>query len=195
MNENATDAGHPPIAVVDVEGNGQRPPDVVEIAVVPVDGGRIGSFRSWLVKPPRPITAVTERVHGISNADVDDAPSWSEVSAQVGQALAGRIMVAHNAGVERNVLARQLPDYAPVLVLDTLALARKHWPSLPGYGLDDLIAARGIRVTSRYGQRHRAGYDAHATAQLLLQLADAVGGLGGLIRDSNKLPSQEQTLW
>ena len=29
-------------AVVDVEGNGQQPPDLVELAVVPIVGGKIG---------------------------------------------------------------------------------------------------------------------------------------------------------
>lgn len=176
MHQPLPDAQHP-LAVVDVEGNGQQPPDIVEIAVVPIDGGRVGSFRSWLVRPPRPITAmVTERVHGISNADVAEAPEWAEVVQEVAGALEGRILVAHNAGVERKLLARYLPGYEPPHVLDTLVLARKYWPDLPGHGLSDLIEARGIRVTGRYGQRHRAGYDAYATAQIYLQLVEAANG-------------------
>jgi DNA polymerase III epsilon subunit-like protein len=177
------------IAVVDIEGNGQRPPEIVELAVVPIDGGTVGSYRSWLVRPPRPITAlVTERVHGISNEDVADAPEWAEVAHEVSQALEGRILVAHNAGVERKLLARYLPGYQPPHVVDTLALARKYWPTLPGHGLSELIEARGIRVTSRYGQRHRAGYDAYATAQLFLQLAHAAGGLDALLPDTAAKP-------
>jgi len=39
--------------VVDVEGNGQRPPDLVELAAVPIIGGRIGDAQSWLVRPDR----------------------------------------------------------------------------------------------------------------------------------------------
>ena len=39
-------------AVVDVEGNGQQPPDLVELAVVPIVGGIIGQPASWLMKPP-----------------------------------------------------------------------------------------------------------------------------------------------
>jgi DNA polymerase III epsilon subunit-like protein len=38
-------------AVVDVEGNGQQPPDLVEVAVVPVAAGIIGAPASWLVNP------------------------------------------------------------------------------------------------------------------------------------------------
>ena len=36
-------------AVVDVEGNGQQPPDLVDVAVVPVARGIIGPVASWLV--------------------------------------------------------------------------------------------------------------------------------------------------
>jgi hypothetical protein len=44
-------------AVVDVEGNGQQPPDLVELAVVPVRSGVIGESASWLVRPGRPYHA------------------------------------------------------------------------------------------------------------------------------------------
>ena len=40
-------------AVVDVEGNGQQPPDLVELAAVPITGGVTGGPVSWLVHPPR----------------------------------------------------------------------------------------------------------------------------------------------
>lgn len=42
-------------AVVDVEGNGQQPPDLVELAVVPITSGEIGEPIRWLVKPPHSI--------------------------------------------------------------------------------------------------------------------------------------------
>ncbi len=42
-------------AVIDVEGNGQQPPDLVELAVVPIRSGVIGEPVSWLVRPGGPI--------------------------------------------------------------------------------------------------------------------------------------------
>jgi exodeoxyribonuclease X len=53
-------------AVVDVEGNGQQPPDLVELAVVPIVGGVIGEPTTWLVKPERPIKYSATRIHGIT---------------------------------------------------------------------------------------------------------------------------------
>lgn len=48
-------------AVVDVEGNGQQPPDLVELAAVPIAGGEIQAPTSWLVKPAYPITHFASR--------------------------------------------------------------------------------------------------------------------------------------
>ena len=62
-------------AVADVEGNGQQPPDLVELAVLPITDGIIGEPVSWLVKPPRPITSFATGIHGISGKDVASAPS------------------------------------------------------------------------------------------------------------------------
>jgi exodeoxyribonuclease X len=60
--------------VVDVEGNGQQPPDLVELGTVTVVDGIIGEPRAWLFRPEAPITVIARRVHGISNQDVAQAP-------------------------------------------------------------------------------------------------------------------------
>ena len=41
-------------AVVDVEGNGQQPPDLVELAVVPIVGGIIGEPGAGWCSPRGP---------------------------------------------------------------------------------------------------------------------------------------------
>ena len=164
------------LVVVDVEGNGQQPPEIVEIAVAPVDGLALaGEPVAWLVKPERPIVPiVTRKVHGIRNADVADAPPWSAIASDVTAALAGRILVAHNARVEYDVLRRHLPDWQPETVLDTLRLARAVWPGLDAYNLDGLLAHAGIVLDDAPGQRHRAGFDVQATALLFLALVKEV---------------------
>ncbi|WP_067469399.1 3'-5' exonuclease [Nocardia amamiensis] len=160
-------------AVVDVEGNGHNPPEIVEIAVLPVDGPvTVESLRSWLVKPHQPVTSiVTRKVHGITNADLADCPPWDEVAEDIGAMLAGRIVVAHNATVERRVLAAHLPDWNPFLMLDTLRLAKSVWRGLPSSALDKLIERGQLDTSAVAGQGyHRAGYDAWAAWQLLCAL-------------------------
>ena len=178
MND-VTDGG---FAVIDVEGNGQQPPEIVEIGVVVLDGiAATGEPVSWMVRPTRPITSlVTHKVHGITNADVLDAPTIDALAPTILDVLGDRIPIAHNAVVERAVLGTQLPDWKPPVFLDTLRLARKVWPGLKSYGLDPLLRHAGIALSTD-GQRHRAGHDAAATARLFTMLAAAVNDRQQLI--------------
>ncbi|MBB5917751.1 DNA polymerase III epsilon subunit-like protein [Nocardia transvalensis] len=161
------------LAVVDVEGNGQNPPEIIEIAVLLVDGSTPpDALRSWLVQPQQPVTSIVARkVHGITNADLADCPQWQEIAEEVAEALCGRTLVAHNATVERRVLAAHLPDWKPPLILDTLRLAKTVWQGLDSYALDKLIERGQLDTGSGAGQGyHRAGYDAWAAWQLLCAL-------------------------
>ena len=165
------------LVVVDVEGNGQQPPEIIELAALPVDqdsGGAEADMRSWLIRPQKPITAmVTRKVHGIRDVDVADSPAWSDVAADIAALLADRTLVAHNASVEHRVLSAHLPEWQPPVVLDTLKLAKYVWLDLPGYGLDKLITHAGIDPGGFGGTgRHRAGYDAWCAWQLLLRLVE-----------------------
>ncbi|BDT91504.1 hypothetical protein IFM12275_14800 [Nocardia sputorum] len=164
------------IAVVDVEGNGQTPPEIIEIAILPVSGDTAShtDIRSWLIRPKHPITPiVTRKIHGITNNDVDNCPRWADVAPEIDAALAQRTLVAHNAGVEQRVLAAHLPYWTPPMVLDTLRLAKKVWPGLPGYSLDKLIdhAHLDVSALAEHGY-HRAGYDTWAAWLLLCKLID-----------------------
>lgn len=168
-------AGHR-LAVVDVEGNGKNPPEIIEIAVLPVDSHhpRVEDMQTWLIRPDVPISPiVTRKVHGISNKDVADCPLWTEVADDIQTTLTDRVLVAHHATVEHRVLAAHLPTWQPPMVLDTIRLAKHVWPDLDGYGLDVLITHMDIDTSGATEQRrHRAGYDTWCAWRLLLVLAE-----------------------
>jgi len=111
--------------VVDVEGNGQQPPDLVELATVPIIGGNIGEPMTWLVRPDQPITHFARKIHGITNDDVQDAPVFGSVEADVRKALHAAALIAHNAHVDVGVLQRRLGHWQHPEVFDTLKLARR----------------------------------------------------------------------
>jgi exodeoxyribonuclease X len=119
--------------VVDVEGNGQQPPDLVELSAVPIVAGVIGKPVSWLVKPELPIRAFAARIHGLTDESVADAPTFAEITEDVLKALDVDALIAHNAHVDVGVLQRQLGDWACPEVFDTLKLARR---LLPGRDTD-----------------------------------------------------------
>ncbi|MGX7829774.1 3'-5' exonuclease [Actinokineospora sp. 24-640] len=163
------------LIVVDVEGNGRQPPEIIELAALPLDTDHTGvetDMRTWLIRPRQPITAmVTRKVHGIRDQDVADCPAWPEVADDIARLLHGRTLVAHHASVEHRVIGAHLPDWRPPLVLDTLRLAKHVWPDLPAYALDTLVAHAGINPAGFAATgRHRAAYDTWCAWQLLHRL-------------------------
>ncbi len=158
--------------VVDVEGNGQQPPDLVELAAVPIVGGIIGEPVTWMVKPDQPITHFAKKIHGISNEQLVDAPVFAYVEADVLKALDASALIAHNAHVDVGVLQRKLGDWECPEVFDTLKLARRLLPGQESYKLgalvDEFKLAEGLATDLK---PHRATYDVLVTARLFVQIA------------------------
>jgi exodeoxyribonuclease X len=163
-------------AVVDVEGNGQQPPDLVELAAAPIVAGTVGPPLSWLVRPQSKIAYMATKVHGITNNDVADAPDFGAVENAVRGALAVDALVAHAAHVDLAVLHRKLAGWTPPLVLDTLKLARRLLPGRRSYRLGALVADLGLGTELPPQLKpHRATYDALVTARLFIHLATLAG--------------------
>jgi exodeoxyribonuclease X len=158
--------------VVDVEGNGHQPPDLVELAAVPIVAGAVGEPTSWLVKPDLPITSFARRIHGISNEQVATAPLFADVEAEVLKALDAPALIAHNAHVDVDVLERKLGGWECPEVFDSLKLARRLLPGRKTYKLgalvDEFDLARGLDGEAG---PHRAAYDALVTARLFVHIA------------------------
>lgn len=175
--------------VVDVEGNGQQPPDLVELAAVPIVGGIIGKPSSWLVRPDQPITPMARRIHGITNEAVADAPMFEDIKVDVLLALSHPALVAHNAHVDVAVLQRKLTGtgWECPEVFDTLKLSRRFVPNQISHKLGALVEAfklaEGLSPELR---PHRATYDAVVTARLFQLLAT----MGSVPRSLDELRGQ-----
>jgi exodeoxyribonuclease X len=158
--------------VIDVEGNGQQPPDLVELAAVRIEGGVIGEPVSWLVRPEKPITPMARRIHGISNEQVADAPVFAELKDEVLAVFADAAVVGHNVHVDLSVLERELSGWERPEVFDTLRLARRLLPGNDGYKLGALVEA--FKLAEGLPDDlvpHRATYDVLVTARLFVRLA------------------------
>lgn len=193
----------PPLLVVDVEGNGTNPPELVEVAALPVRDGHpdTSSAGAWLTKPKQPVTHFAAHVHGLTNKVLQEQPSWEEISGAVHSLLGTAWIAAHNAHVDYRVLSAHLPPWQPSGVLDTLRLAKTTHPELPGYSLDALIEHLKPDLSQAPAQRHRATFDAYATAQILITMADHYETWDQLVAVAvppglpGPEPEQEPTLW
>ncbi|WP_406153212.1 3'-5' exonuclease [Streptomyces sp. NBC_01023] len=146
---------------------------LVEVAALPV---RVGvadktTAGAWLVRPERPVTSRATSVHGLTNAVLASAPCWADIVSEVHTFLGSFWVCAHNAHVDYRAVKAHLPAWKPSGVLDTLRLSRATFPGLPGYSLDHLIEHLKPDLSEAPAQRHRATFDAFATAQLLIIMA------------------------
>ncbi|MFE2939861.1 exonuclease domain-containing protein [Streptomyces sp. NPDC059255] len=194
----------PPLLVVDVEGNGTNPPDLVEVAALPVRERRpdTSTAGAWLTRPRRPVTPFAARVHGLTNQRLEKEPGWAEIADQVHTILGTSWICAHNAHVDYKVLSAHLPLWQPAGVLDTLRLAKATYPGLGKYSLDALIEHVAPDLSAAPAERHRATFDAYATAQLLIAMANRFENWDQLVAAAvppglpgAPEPEQEPTLW
>jgi DNA polymerase-3 subunit epsilon len=103
-------AGDPNVVYLDTETTGFGPrAEIVDIAVV--NGAGQVLFES-LVQPTRRIPAEVIAIHGITNADVKDAPAWCDLYDALLGVLAGRRIVVYNVTFDRQMVNQSCAQYA-----------------------------------------------------------------------------------
>lgn len=181
-SEVAAPAGY---AVFDCETTGTAPgrDAIVSLAVLRLDADGVEAARlATLVRPERSIPADATAVHGISDADVADAPRFAEVAPALLRLLDGAVFVAHNAPFDLAMLQSAMA-YRPRAVACTLEAFRLLEPLEPSHGLEALCARHGIAHDA-----HHALGDALAAAALLRLVLAA-----GLAPETVEL--DESALW
>lgn len=180
-------------AIVDIEttggyalGNG-----ITEISIIIHDGiSALNQFET-LINPEQPIPPHIEALTGISTAMVVNAPPFREVAATIYEMLYDKIFVAHNVNFDFSFIKHQLLICNYNLrckKLCTVRLSRKILPGHRSYSLGKLCSDLKIIIANR----HRAGGDAEATAQLLALLITS--DREGHIKTSLGKLSKEQVL-
>ena len=165
--------------VVDTETTGLRITDrPVEIAAVRLSGGEtVGSMDS-LVSPGIPIPPGATEIHGITDADVADAPSAAEVLPRLAALGAGAIWLAHNSGYDAGILGMAWLaaglDAPTEPMLDTCRLARATIRGRRSYALGALGRELGLAKDGY----HRALADAEVAAGLFLKSVARIGPAG-----------------
>jgi DNA polymerase III alpha subunit (gram-positive type) len=190
-----------PIYMIDFEGSASS--GILEYGVVEILGGQIN--RTW-TRLCRPIGRIAQRdrlTHGLSDTALSDCdPMETDWTFFSGLRETG-VLAAHHAVVEAGLIKtvwpcpRLAPDFSkPESAatgrvaqwgpwIDSLALYRRIYPQLTGYGLDALVKQFRLEdALSKIADEHcpanrrdyhRALYDALASAlllQALIQLPD-----------------------
>jgi DNA polymerase-3 subunit epsilon len=158
------------IAFIDLETTGANPAQdrITEIGIVEVDGDSVSRW-STLVNPERSIPEFIQRMTGISNDMVADAPRFDAVADELAARLKGRLFVAHNARFDYGFVRhefRRLGRGFQADVLCTVRLSRALFPEHHRHNLDSLIERHRLAASDR----HRALADAELIWQFWQRL-------------------------
>ncbi len=157
---------------VDTETNGLAGDlcELTEVGAVLVGGGELHDTFDSLVRTERPLSRGIQRFTGITQAMVDAAPEAREVLEELGDMLAGRVLVAHSARFDTRVLRQAFDrcglDWPSPPALCTVQLGRRFAPLAPRRALAPLAGSLGIEVE----EVHRALPDALTCARVFCAL-------------------------
>ncbi|MGW0634959.1 3'-5' exonuclease [Nocardia salmonicida] len=171
--------------VIDLETTGPDPAldSIISYGVVLIRDGVVLSSQGeyGLVRPGTAMAAPSIAIHTLRPCDLVDAPTEDEAVHRLDRLLSGRVLVAHSAWFECDLLKRAYRRnglaFAPP-VIDTAALARAAGLAPAGHhgepGLEWLCDSLSVPVTDR----HHALGDAVTAAQLFLVLTGRLNRLG-----------------
>ncbi|MBC9944333.1 hypothetical protein ICL81_07395 [Leucobacter sp. cx-328] len=178
-------------AVLDFETTGLSPKfghRILEVGVLLLDADfRIeGSFET-LVNPGRDVGPTS--IHGVTAADIRDAPAFDRVAPALMAALDGRLVVGHNVAFDLRFLSAELEregyEVPEIVAIDTMKIAKQIFVKgqLPSFKLSDLAAYFELEigeVLARSGfesrPAHSAFGDAAVTAYVLRHLYELASG-------------------
>ena len=175
------------ISVIDTETTGLYPgaDRLVEISIVKITPGEDSEVViDTLINPERPVAA--SEIHGITDDDVADAPTFEDIAGDIANAVAGTVVAAYNVYFDMRFIEDEFgrvgfryvaPHVCLMYLRPLLGLGRK-------CSLSAACRAHGIHHT----ECHTAVGDASASAKLWSVYRQTMSALGlRTFRDLKKL--------
>ncbi|GFI64679.1 DNA polymerase III PolC-type [Lachnospiraceae bacterium] len=156
--------------VFDIETTGFSPVNnrIIEIGAVKVCGGEVTERFSTFVNPRVPIPFEIEKLTGIRDDMVADAPSVEEALPGFLEFARGCVLVAHNANFDMSFImenARRQGFPTEYTYVDTVGIARVLLPGQSKHTLDAVAKTLNISLDNH----HRAVDDAECTAWIFVK--------------------------
>lgn len=150
------------------------------------------TFHKFINPEGRQVHPDALAIHGISNEQLLDKPTFADIIDEFSEFFDGAILVAHNAMFDLGFINAELarigrPEIAVDRIVDTLALARRKHPMGPN-SLDALCKRYGIDNTHR--KLHGALLDSEILADVYIELMGGKQTALGLSAENNSRNQQ-----
>ena len=154
-------------SIIDLETTGgkYKKEGITEIAIYRFDGKNvIDSFIS-LVNPEKTIHPFVEKLTGITQSLVKDAPRFYQIAKKIIEITEDTIIVAHNAQFDYRMIKQEFDRLGynyNKKTLCTIEFSKTILPKIKSYKLDNLAMSLNVKISNR----HRADGDALATLKI-----------------------------
>lgn len=133
-----------------------------------VSDNKIIERQSFLINPERPFSAFCSKIHGITQKDVSNSPTFPIVWSKISGLFEIYPVVAHNAAFDLSVLYKAANRYQIIVpslsCYCTYKLYKYNYPNLNKYSLSGLCKEFGVELT----HNHDCSCDCDAAARLML---------------------------
>lgn len=154
------------VVVLDTETTGLFGAEICEISVIDLNGNVL--FDS-LVRPQNPIPSEAQKIHGITDEMVQDAPNWLEVWKNLYTILSDKLVLIYNADFDTRLLIESFeahnvslePYEEDIRKLEIDCVMRTYAELIGSYRWVKLSTAAG------YETKHRALDDCRATLDVI----------------------------
>lgn len=163
--------------IMDTETTGLDPlkgDRIIEVGIVEMVGRKFtGEKLHVYINPQRGMDEVVIRIHGISEAFLQDKPTFDQVAQSLYEFMDGAEIIAHNASFDMGFLSMEfdrvgMTDFAQrVHVTDSLMMAKQQYPGQKNT-LDALV--RRLNVGKQDRTFHGALLDSEILAEVYLAM-------------------------
>lgn len=159
--------------VLDLETTGLSPTDcnIIEVGMAKVTNDVYSDEFSSLVNPHNPLPKRITKITGITDDILIDAPSFSEIAERISVFIGDLPVIGHNISFDLSFLSHALDECGIAVnftYIDTLAVARKAFPTFENHKLETLISELHLAEN----QTHRALDDVQCTLRLFQKVCD-----------------------
>lgn len=177
---------------IDFETPNSKHDSICSLGITVVENNCIVSCENYLVNPEASFSAFNTKLHGISRADVKDAPTFPIVWDKIKKYFNRYPVVAHNAAFEKRVLEKLFKRYdiiSPIITFYcTQRIAEFNFGDLGHFTLDFLCEKFNVKLQNH----HCSKDDSRAAAELMLRFYenDSVNIFASYISDIDYLDTQ-----
>lgn len=155
---------------IDFETANAKRTSACSIGIAIFEDLKLVSTSHYLIKPyPSDFDPFNVSIHGITEDDVADAPTFDELWNDIAPLIEGKLVVAHNASFDMSVLRRTLEFYHVPLpelrFLCTYRLTERVYPQMDSHRLNTISRLLKIELN-----HHNAESDAIACGEILCHI-------------------------